>query len=79
MCHHTFGLSEHCSVQQADNDYSESEKYALGHLCNWLEEVENSEDLDDAHLDESARAYLKSYRDNYSRRKSSPVSILYAR
>lgn len=58
---------------QADNQLSESEQYAVSHLCNWLEEVDEADDIDDKNLDESAVSYLKSYRESYSRRKPYPA------
>lgn len=61
---------------QADNQLSESEQYAVSHLCNWLEEVDEADDIDDKNLDESALSYLKSYRESYSRRKPYPVGCL---
>lgn len=54
---------------QVDSQLDENEQYAVSHLCNWLEEVDEADDIDDAELDESARLYLKSYRESYSRRK----------
>jgi len=61
---------------QADYQLNDNEKYAISHLCNWLEEVDEAEDIDDAELDESALLYLKSYRESYSRRKPYPVGCL---
>ncbi|DBA98108.1 hypothetical protein WJX77_006732 [Trebouxia sp. C0004] len=58
---------------QADNQLSESEQYAVSHLCNWLEEVDEADEIDDKTLDESALSYLKSYRESYSRRKPYPA------
>lgn len=61
---------------QADNQLSESEQYAVSHLCNWLEEVDEADDIDDKNLDDSALSYLRSYRESYSRRKPYPVGCL---
>ena len=61
---------------QADHQLSESEQYAVSHLCNWLEEVDEADDINDKDLDESALSYLKSYRESYSRRKPYPVGCL---
>lgn len=58
---------------QAEDQINDGEKYALGHLCNWLQEVSEADDIDDANLDESARSYLKSYRESYSRKKPLPA------
>lgn len=58
---------------QADHQLSESEQYAVSHLCNWLEEVDEADDINDKDLDESALSYLKSYRESYSRRKPYPA------
>lgn len=59
-------------IQVADQ-LNESEQYAISHLCSWLEEVDEADAVDDADLDESARLYLKSYRESYSRRKPYPA------
>ncbi|KAL3132328.1 hypothetical protein ABBQ32_008906 [Trebouxia sp. C0010 RCD-2024] len=58
---------------EADNQLNDSEKYALGHLCNWLQEVSEANSIDDADLDESALSYLKSYKESYSRKKTLPA------
>lgn len=58
---------------EADNQLNDSEKYALGHLCNWLQEVSEANNIDDANLDESALSYLKSYKESYSRKKPLPA------
>lgn len=63
------------SALKADSQLSESEQYAVSHLCSWLEEVDEADAVDDADLDDSARLYLKSYRESYSRRKPYPVRL----
>lgn len=40
--------------------------------------MDEADDIDDAHLDESARLYLKSYKESYSRRKPYPVGYFLA-
>ena len=72
--HATHSLLTLCATQVADQ-LNESEQYAIGHLCSWLQEVDEADAVDDADLDESARLYLKSYRESYSRRKPYPVSL----
>ena len=58
-----------------EDQLNDGEKYALGHVCNWLQEVSEAGDIDDADLDESALSYLKSYKDSYSRKKPLPVCL----
>jgi hypothetical protein len=79
VANHKYGkglLASVTSSIQADNQLSESEQYAVSHLCNWLEEVDEADDIDDINLDGSALSYLKSYRESYSRRKPYPVGCL---
>ncbi|KAK9820126.1 hypothetical protein WJX72_006367 [[Myrmecia] bisecta] len=55
-----------------DPAVSAAERYALGVLVNWLAQVDLCQDTEGDELDESARAYLLSYRDKFTRKNLIP-------
>jgi hypothetical protein len=80
-----FGLPPHVLVRflvnalvkcaQENQASTQAEKYALQHLIDWLSELHaESQDSAQSHFEESAAAYLQSFKETYSRASFLQVS-----